>query len=88
MTIYEYIAVNNPTQAERLIRRFGYESLRGSDLGDNLREVVAQEGEEALRFWNCILTETFLSKFLQPKKKRNLVVVPKENAVANQSRNI
>jgi|VirMetMinimDraft_7_1064189.scaffolds.fasta_scaffold21956_4 hypothetical protein len=49
MTIYEYIAVNNPTQAERLIRRFGYESLRGSDLGDNLREVVAQEGEEALR---------------------------------------
>ena len=49
MTIYEYIAANNPTQAERIIRRFGYESERGSNLGDNLREVVAHEGEDALR---------------------------------------
>ena len=47
MTIYEYIAANNPVQSERIIRRFGYESLRASNLGDNLREVVAQEGEEA-----------------------------------------
>jgi hypothetical protein len=49
MTIYEYIAANNPVQSERIIRRFGYESLRASNLGDNLREVVAQEGEEAFR---------------------------------------
>lgn len=49
MTIYEYIAANNPVQAERTIRRFGYESVRGSNLGDNLREVVAQEGEDAFR---------------------------------------
>jgi len=49
MTIYEYIASNNPVQAERVIRRFGYESMEGSNLGDNLREVVAQEGEDAFR---------------------------------------
>ena len=49
MTIYEYIAANNPVQSERIIRRFGYESLQGSHIGDNLREVVAQEGEEAFR---------------------------------------
>ena len=49
MTIYEYIARNNPTGAKRVIESFGYVVTQPKKMGDNLRMLVAQEGEPALR---------------------------------------
>ena len=49
MTIYEYIARNNPTGAKRVIESFGYVVTQPKKMGDNLRMLVAQEGEPALK---------------------------------------
>lgn len=49
MTIYEYIARNNPTGAKRVIESFGYKVVNPRSMGDNLRMLVAQEGEPALK---------------------------------------
>jgi hypothetical protein len=49
MTIYEYIASNNPVGAKRVIESFGYKVINPKSMGDNLRMLVAQEGEPALK---------------------------------------
>jgi hypothetical protein len=49
MTIYEYIARNNPVGAKRTIESFGYKVVNPKSMGDNLRMLVAQEGEPALK---------------------------------------
>ena len=49
MTIYEYIARNNPMGAKRVIESFGYVVTQPKKMGDNLRMLVAQEGEPALK---------------------------------------
>lgn len=49
MTIYEYIARNNPVGAKRVIESFGYVVTQPKKMGDNLRMLVAQEGEPALK---------------------------------------
>jgi len=49
MTIYEYIAKNNPMGAKRVIESFGYVVTQPKKMGDNLRMLVAQEGEPALK---------------------------------------
>lgn len=49
MTIYEYIARNNPSGAKRVIESFGYVVTQPKKMGDNLRMLVAQEGEPALK---------------------------------------
>ena len=49
MTIYEYIARNNPAGAKRTIESFGYRVVNPKSMGDNLRMLVAQEGEPALK---------------------------------------
>lgn len=49
MTIYEYIARNNPAGAKRVIESFGYRVTNPKSMGDNLRMLVAQEGEPALK---------------------------------------
>lgn len=49
MTIYEYIARNNPIGAKRVIESFGYVVTQPKKMGDNLRMLVAQEGEPALK---------------------------------------
>src|SRR6056300_1321663 len=49
MTIYEYIAANNPVGAKRVIESFGYKVINPKSMGDNLRMLVAQEGEPALK---------------------------------------
>ena len=49
MTIYEYIARNNPIGAKRVIESFGYVVTQPQKMGDNLRMLVAQEGEPALK---------------------------------------
>lgn len=48
MTVYDYVATSNPQASANLIRSYGYDMYKGSDLGDNLREMVAQNGESAL----------------------------------------
>lgn len=48
MTIYDYVAQSNPQASANLIRSFGYDMYSGSNLADNLRELVAQNGESAL----------------------------------------
>jgi len=49
MTIYDYIARNNPVGAKRTIESFGYRVVNPKSMGDNLRMLVAQEGEPALK---------------------------------------
>jgi hypothetical protein len=49
MNFYEYIAKTNPMGAKSVIQQFGYRVVDGRRMGDNLRMLVAQEGEPALR---------------------------------------
>ena len=49
MNIYEYIARSNPQGARMVIQQFGYRITDNKRMGDNLRMLVAQEGEPALR---------------------------------------
>ena len=49
MNIYEYIARSNPQGARMVIQEFGYRITDNKKMGDNLRMLVAQEGEPALR---------------------------------------
>ena len=49
MNIYEYIARSNPRGARMVIQEFGYRITDNKKMGDNLRMLVAQEGEPALR---------------------------------------
>lgn len=49
MNIYEYIARSNPQGARMVIQQFGYRITDNRKMGDNLRMLVAQEGEPALR---------------------------------------
>jgi len=80
MTIYEYIAANNPSQVERIISRFGYESTQGSNLADNLREVVANEGEDALRAVLEVHPDReILVEVFAPKEEKKSCGCPKGN---------
>lgn len=49
MTIYEYIAQSDPMGSKRLIESFGYRVTNPRTMGANLRMLVAQEGEDALK---------------------------------------
>jgi hypothetical protein len=49
MNFYEYIAKTNPRGAKKVINEFGYRVVDGRRMGENLRMLVAQEGEPALR---------------------------------------
>ena len=49
MNFYEYIAKTNPVGAKSVIQQFGYRVVDGRRMGDNLRMLVGQEGEPALR---------------------------------------
>lgn len=51
MEIYEYIALNDPQGAQRILQQFGYQVMNvetATDLGQCLSDLVAQEGDEAL----------------------------------------
>jgi len=48
MTMYDYIAQSNPRGAKALIESFGYRVTNPKTMGQNLRMLVAQEGESAL----------------------------------------
>jgi hypothetical protein len=49
MNFYEYIAKTNPSGSKKVINEFGYRVVDGRRMGENLRMLVAQEGEPALR---------------------------------------
>jgi len=49
MNFYEYIAKTNPNGSKKVINEFGYRVVDGRRMGENLRMLVAQEGEPALR---------------------------------------
>ena len=48
MSVYNYVAESNPSDAKRIINSFGYEVVDSRDLGQSLTELVAQVGEPAL----------------------------------------
>ena len=45
--VYQHIASNEPKRSEQLIKSFGY-NCRKKDMAQNLRELVAYEGEKAV----------------------------------------
>lgn len=49
MTMYDYIANTNPRGAKEIIQSYGYKVVNPKTMGANLRMLVAQEGEPALR---------------------------------------
>ena len=48
MSVYQYVADNDPRGAEMIINSFGYEVTDKRNLGQSLSELVAQVGEPAL----------------------------------------
>jgi hypothetical protein len=49
MSVYKYVADNNPMGTQRLIESFGYEITSQKDLGRSLAELVSNVGEPALK---------------------------------------
>jgi hypothetical protein len=48
MSVYNYVADNDPRGAESIINSFGYEVTDRRNLGQSLAELVSQVGEPAL----------------------------------------
>lgn len=49
MSVYQYVADNDPKSAEIIINSFGYEITDRGNLGKSLSELVTQVGEPALK---------------------------------------
>lgn len=49
MTIYDYIANSSPSESSRIINSFGYSVSDPASMSTNLRYLVTQEGEPALK---------------------------------------
>ena len=49
MSVYKYVADNDPRGAEMIINSFGYEVTDRRNLGQSLSELVSQIGEPALK---------------------------------------
>lgn len=49
MSVYQYVADNDPKGAEMIINSFGYDVTDRRNLGQSLTELVSQVGEPALR---------------------------------------
>ena len=49
MSVYQYVADNDPRGAEMIINSFGYEVTDRTNLGQSLTELVSQIGEPALK---------------------------------------
>lgn len=49
MSVYQYVADNDPKGAELIINSFGYEVTDRRNLGQSLSELVSQVGEPALK---------------------------------------
>jgi hypothetical protein len=77
MTMYEYVAMSNPRGAKSLIESFGYRVTNPRTMGSNLRMLVAQEGEEALKAIADLHPdkEFILEACSKPEKKENFMGV-------------
>lgn len=77
MTIYDYIATNNPSESSRIINSFGYSVSDPGDMSANLRYLVTQEGEPALKaILNAhpdkdIILEAFSAPMVEPQTSCN-----------------
>ena len=49
MDVYNYVAKNNPQKASEIISSFGYKVIDRNNMGKNLKSLVANEGEPALK---------------------------------------
>ena len=49
VTVYHYIADNSPKLAKQIIESFGYRVVDQRQMGNNLQQLVANEGEDALK---------------------------------------
>lgn len=49
MTVYDYVASNNPQGAKVLCESFGYTVANPNTMGQNLKTLVNNEGEDALK---------------------------------------
>lgn len=49
MDVYNYIAQTNPNKATDIINSFGYKVVDRKNMGGNLKSLVANEGEPALK---------------------------------------
>lgn len=91
MSVYDYIARNNPNLAEGIINSFGYEVLDKSDLGKSLRELVANVGEPALTKImeshpdRDVILE--INKTNLPKIKEPVLEAPKSSCGCNSCKN-
>jgi hypothetical protein len=74
MTIYDYVAGTNPSEATRIINSFGYSVSDNRDMGANLRSLVANEGEPALKAVlsahpdKNVLLEVFSTPSVEPQE--------------------
>lgn len=48
-TVYDYVAVNNPSGAKRVCEAFGYRVTNPKNMSQNLKTLVNNEGEEAIK---------------------------------------
>jgi hypothetical protein len=77
MTIYDYVAGTNPSEATRIINSFGYSVSDNRDMGANLRYLVANEGEPALKAVlgahpdKNVLLEVFSTPSVEPQGSCN-----------------
>jgi hypothetical protein len=81
MNIYEYIARSNPQGVRMVIQQFGYRITDNRKMGDNLRMLVAQEGEPALREIAKLHPDRdlILEVFNEPKEEKPCSCKDKEN---------
>lgn len=49
MTVYDYVASNNPQGSKALCESFGYKVTNPNTMSQNLKTLVNNEGEDALR---------------------------------------
>ncbi len=73
MSIYEYIASNDPAGARRLIQQFGYTIRDNKNMANNLRVLVNNEGEPALKALMDMHPEkgVILDFFSKPEKEEH-----------------
>jgi len=71
MTVYSYIAENNPNKVVSIIESFGYEVRDNSNLGKSLQELVSNVGESALlKIMDCHPDKDILLEVNAPKKEK------------------
>lgn len=71
LTVYDYIAQNDPMTAKMICEHFGYSVSDPSIMGDNLKTLVNEEGEEAIRvIMDNHPDKDFILEYFGEKKKK------------------